>query len=172
MLLTLTKHWWLNIFDSVKCLIIDKEINDVSVLPKHYCDTTVRAPAKCMQNSAGMQMSPCTVDVSHEPQCRIDNGAHSFILGILAHETATALLAVNVLSSDVTADITLFEVHKVHGLKIYNTKTSVLHLKKSRKQFYCPLLPLRPMRKILFGPRWISVVAIPCVTSGGNRRVF
>lgn len=49
-----------------------------------------------------------TVDVSHEPQCRIVNGAHPFILGILAPETATALLAVNVLSSEVTADITLF----------------------------------------------------------------
>lgn len=72
----------------------------------------------------------------------------------------------------------LFEVHEVHGLKIYNTKTSVLHLKKSRKQFYsplfffCTLLPLRPMQKILFGPHWISVVAIPCVTIRGNRRVF
>lgn len=86
-----------------------------------------------------------TVDVSHEPQCRIDNGAHSFILGILAHETATALWEsmCSALTSQRISHFSgasaLFEIHKVHGLKIYNTKTSVLHLKKSRQPFYSPL---------------------------------
>lgn len=86
-----------------------------------------------------------TVDVSHEPQCRIDNGAHSFILGILAHETATALWEsmCSALTSQRISHFSrasaLFEIYKVHGLKIYNTKTSVLHLKKSRQPFYSPL---------------------------------
>lgn len=135
-------------FDSVKCLIIDKEINDVSVLPKHYCDTTVRAPAKCMQNSAGVQMSPCL----YAPwMCHMNRNAGSTTapthLSLASSLTrprprfwqsmCSALTSQRI--SHFSGASALFEIHKVHGLKIYNTKTSVLHLKKSRKQFYCPL---------------------------------
>lgn len=135
-------------FDSVKCLIIDKEINDVSVLPKHFCDTTVRAPAKCMQNSAGVQMSPCL----YAPwMCHMNRNAGSTTapthLPLASSLTrprprfwqsmCSALTSQRI--SHFSGASALFELHMVHGLKIYNTKTSVLHLKKSRKQFYCPL---------------------------------